>query len=193
MISKAKVIRRVVVGLVLAASISLGLGAGCSSTVPRRNPTGELLPSVTGKALSGEERRLPDHFLGEPVLLLVGYLQNTQFDIDRWLLGLTTLATPVTFAEIPTIPGMAPTLFSGLIDEGMRSGIPRDDWGGVITLYGDDASRIASVTGNEVGLPARVLLLDSEGRIVWFHDQGFSPRVLRELDEKVRALSSPKR
>ena len=87
---------------------------------------------------------------------------------------------------------MAPTLFSGLIDEGMRSGIPRDDWGGVITLYGDNASAIAAITGNENELPARVLLLDSQGRIVWFHDEGFSPRVLRELDGKVRALDAPR-
>ena len=88
---------------------------------------------------------------------------------------------------------MAPTLFSGLIDDGMRSGIPRDDWAGVITLYGDDAARIASFTGNENALPARVLLLDATGRIVWFHDEGFSPRVLKALDGKVRDLTPASR
>ena len=180
---------RLVLAALFGAAVSLGLGTGCASTRPRHDPTGELLPRVTGTALTGEERVLPDCFRGEPVLLLVGYLQHSQFDIDRWLLGLMTVEAQVRVAEIPTIPGMAPSLFSGMIDDGMRRGIPRDDWAGVITLYGDDAARVATATGDENPLPARVLLLDATGRIAWFRDQGFSPRGLKELTDKVRDLS----
>lgn len=188
-VTRRRVGTRAAAGALYAGLLCLGLGAGCSSTAPRRDPTGELLPRAVGTALTGEERTLPDWFGGAPVVLLVGYLQDSQFDIDRWLMGLLTFETPVKVAEIPTIPGLAPTLFSGMIDEGMRRGIPRDDWGGVITLYGDDAERIAQALGNEKPLPARVLLLDSTGRVVWFYDQGFSPTVLRTLDREVRDLT----
>lgn len=61
---------------------------GCASTVPNRDPTGEVFPTVTGESLEENEVTLPDAFAGEPVVLLVGYRQGTQFDIDRWILGL---------------------------------------------------------------------------------------------------------
>ena len=43
----------------------------------------------------------------------------------------------VAVREVPTIPGWAPRLFSGAIDGGMRNGIPDEDWGAVVTVYGD--------------------------------------------------------
>ena len=113
-------------------------------------------------------------------LLLVGYEQDTQFDIDRWLLGLTQAGVKVRTHELPTIPGLAPRMFSGSIDNGMRSGIPSEDWGAVITVYGDGAA-IAKLTGNENKLPGRVILLDAKGRVIFFHDRGYSVGTLQRL------------
>ncbi|MHC4931753.1 MAG: hypothetical protein ACYTGV_06140 [Planctomycetota bacterium] len=155
-------------------------GLGCGSTYARQDPVGELFPSVVGTSLQGAEFRIPEAFAGEPVLLLVGYEQDTQFDIDRWLLGLTQAGIKVRAYELPTIPGLAPRMFSGTIDDGMRSGIPSEDWGGVITVYGD-GDKIAEFTGNENKLPGRVLLLDANGRVVFFHDRGYSVGTLQRL------------
>jgi hypothetical protein len=145
---------------------------------------------VEGTALNDKEWRIPEDFAGQPTLILIGYKQDTQFDIDRWLLGLREAKVRVPVYEVPTIPGMAPRIFSGYIDAGMRSGIPSEDWGGVITLYGD-AAPVARFTGNENGLPARVVLLDAEGRVVFFHDRGYSLGTLDKLRAALAGLPAP--
>ena len=96
--------------------------------------------------------------------------------------------TPATFLELPTISGMLPGLFADQIEQGMRSGIPSEDWGGVLTLYGDDASAVQRFTGGSDGRNGRIVLLDRQGRLAWFHDRGYSAGKLLELDAAVRAL-----
>lgn len=161
--------------------------AACSNTWPRRDPTGEVFPTVQGTSLDGRDVTLPGVGAGEPLLLLVGYEQEAQFDLDRWLLGLDQAGVAVRTLEVPTIPGLVPRMISGMIDGGMRRGIPREDWGGVVTVYGD-AGAIARFTGNQDGLTGRVLLLDGTGRVVFFHDRGWSVGTLRRLQAALAAL-----
>ena len=153
---------------------------GCGSTHPRRDPTGETFPVVRGSSLDGRDVAIPAAFAGKPVLLLIGYKQNTQFDLDRWALGISQSDLGVAVYEVPTIPGMIPGLFSGYIDGGMRRGIPQEDWGSVITVYGD-GDAIALFTGNDDGLPGRIVLLDATGRVAFFHDRGYSAGMLAKL------------
>ena len=160
---------------ILAACLpALLLLQGCSSTEPNRDPTGEVFPAVVGESLERERVELPAAFAGEPVVLLVGYEQRTQFDIDRWAMGLMQAEASAPIVELPTIPGLVPTLISGWIDDGMRSGIPEEDWAAVVTLYGGAARPIARMTGTESGHRTRVLVLDAMGRVVWFDDEGYS-------------------
>ncbi len=167
---------------------SVLLVTGCSS-LDNRDPTGELFPSVTGSSLDGSTVTLPSALAGEPAVLLVGYVQDAQFDLDRWILGLAQAGTPGRVIEVPTIDGMA-SLFSDSIDSGMRSGIPSEDWSSVVTLYGDDADVVVRFTGEERPRNGRILLLDGDGRVVWFHDRGYSAGRLLDLDAGVRALRS---
>jgi hypothetical protein len=164
--------------------------ASCSSAIPRRDPLGETLPSVVGQSLEERAVALPDALAGAPAVLLIGYKQNAQFDLDRWILGMLQAGTPVRFLEVPTIPGLVPGMISGTIDDGMRSGIPDEDWGVVVTLYGDDAARIAEWTGTADGLNGRIVLLDADGVARWFHDRGYSAGKVLELDAAVRGLAS---
>jgi hypothetical protein len=172
--------------LVLVAGVAAITMNGCASTVPNADPTGTLLPTVKGKALDGTPRTLPADLAGKPAVLLVGYVQGTQFDIDRWVIGLLQTKTPARIYEIPTIDGLVPTVISGWIDSGMRGGIPKEDWPSVVTVYGSEAARIVAATGNDKPRNARVLLLDAHGRVVWFHDRGFSPSQLLALDAAAR-------
>jgi hypothetical protein len=160
------------------------LYTGCSSTIPNRTPLGETFPTVEGKSLAGTEFKLPDAFSGKKVILILGYKQKTQFDIDRWGIGFFTanLSLPPVY-EIPTIPGLIPSLLKGTIDGGMRSGIPQESWADVITIYGSDGSLLTEWTGTENGLNARVILLDENGKVIWFHDKGYGiPPLKRLLD-----------
>lgn len=152
----------------------------CSSTHSNRSPLGETFPAVTGTALTKEIKNLPDDLPQENVLLLLGYVQDAQFDIDRWFIGLDMTKTAVTAFELPTIQGMFPRMFQTQIDNGMRAGIPKEIWGGVITIY-EDGDTIQKMTGNENPNNARVLLLNPDREIVWFYDRGFSVAALNEV------------
>jgi hypothetical protein len=157
---------------------------GCSTTYVNRDPVGEKFPTIKGHTLTEKERELPAYFEGTSVVLLLGYVQDSQFDIDRWLIGLDMTETKIKAYEIPTIQGLFPRMFKSSIDNGMRKGIPKELWGGVITIYGDGAA-VQEFTGNENPNNARVLLLDNKGKVIYFHDRGFSVQALNELRDKI--------
>lgn len=162
---------------------SLGLlFMGCASTVQRKNPQDMMFPEVSGTSLDGKAWTFPRDMAGEKVVLLVGYDQDAQFDIDRWLIGLDMKKYKVNVFEVPTIKGWVPRLIAGRIDEGMRSGIPEELWKVVVTVY-KDAEKIVNFTGNEDGLNARVIGLDEKGVVRFFHDRGFSVTALNQLGD----------
>ena len=176
-------------GLLVLVAAGFAL-QGCRATYPNRVPVGERLPSVEGESLEGTAFLLPEDLAGAPAILLLGYVQDAQFDADRWLFGLLQAEIPVRFLEVPTIPGLVPTLLSGTIDSGMRSGIPSEDWGSVVTVYGDPAGELVRFTGNETPRNVRVLLLDAEGQVRWIHDRGFSAGKLLELSRAAADLGA---
>lgn len=182
--------KRTALVLTLLALAGFGATLSCSSPIPNRNPVGDSFPSVVGESLEKKEVRFPEAVAGEVAVLLVGYKQNTQFDIDRWLLGLLQAGVEARIYELPTIPALVPTMISGWIDDGMRSGIPQEDWGVVVTFYGDAADPIAALTGTENGRNARVLVLNQQGQVVWFADQGYSARLALELNAVVAQLNA---
>ncbi len=170
--------------ILIAAVVAI---SGCSTTYERRNPVGERFPTVRAAALDESVVAIPDNFIGEETLLFIGYAMDSQFDIDRWLLGLTQLEVDVAVYELPTIPGLIPGMFGNVINNGMRSGIPQEDWAIVATVY-DDADAIARFLGNETPLPARVVLLDKQGKVAFFHDRGYSTKTLLRLSAQLQEL-----
>ncbi|MEM8546639.1 MAG: hypothetical protein AAGF46_00625, partial [Pseudomonadota bacterium] len=100
-----------------------------------------------------------------------------------WLLGILQAEIDVRLLEVPTIPGAMASLASGFIDDGMRSGIPREDWKVVVTVYGSAAKPIAALTGTTNGNIARIVVLDAEGTIIWFDDTGYSARKVLALKD----------
>ncbi len=171
---------------IIVITLALFVSA-CATQYPNQNPVGQPFPTVTGQSLEKQPKQLPKDLPNEPVVLLLGYVQDAQFDIDRWFIGLDMTKTPVTAMEIPTIQGMFPRMFKTQIDDGMRSGIPKELWGGVITVYKDGA-KLQQFTGNDRPNNARVLLLDSDRNIAYFHDRGFSVLALNELRKALREL-----
>lgn len=170
--------------LMLLAVLSAG---SCQSTWPRRNPTGERLPTVRGTSLADTAVELPGVAQGEPLLLLIGYDQDAQFDLDRWLFGLDQAGWTTKSFEVPTLPGMVPRLIGNMIDGGMRRGIPKEDWASVVTVY-QDGAKLAEFTGNDDGLTGRIMLLDQGGKVVFFHDRGYSVGTLKKLLEARQGL-----
>jgi hypothetical protein len=147
---------------------------------PSQVSIGDKMIEATGQSLEGNTVVIPRDFAGQETLLLFGYKQDSQFDIDRWLIGLDMTQTNVAAYEIPTIQGMLPRMFSGFIDSGMRKGIPKNLWKGVVTVY-EDGDKVQRFTGNLNPNNARVMLLDKQGSIVYFYDRGFSVEALNEV------------
>ena len=171
-----------------ALIFSLGILSGCGSTYTNRSTIGEMFPSVRGKTLDGREVSMPEEFRGKKAILILGYEQKTQFDIDRWGIGFFTadLQLPPVY-EIPTIPGLIPSLLSGSIDSGMRSGIPRESWKDVITVYGSDGGSLTHWTGTEGARNCRVILIDETGKVLWMHDRGYGLPPLKSLLDLLKA------
>jgi len=153
---------------------------GCSTAYKNRDVSGLQFPEVTGQSLEKKMVTLPSDFPHKKTLLLIGYKQDSQFDIDRWLIGLDMTETLVNVYEIPTIQGLFPRMFSTTINNGMRRGIPKELWKGVITIY-QDGDKVQAFTGNESPNNTRVILLDNKGKILYFYDRGFSVNALNEL------------
>jgi hypothetical protein len=162
--------------------------SACSNTYPNKDIVGNALPIMTGETLEKQVVELPTIFKEPLTLLLIGYKQDSQFDIDRWLIGLDMTQTNINVYEIPAIQGMFPRMFKPFINNGMRAGIPKELWKGVITLY-KDGEAMQYFTGNESANNARVMLVNNKGIVEYFYDRGFSVSALndvRELVEKAR-------
>jgi len=172
---------------ILTFIICLTLAIGCSTPYPNKKPVGEKFPSIQGKGLNDQEWKIPEDMKGEKVLLLLGYKMESQFDIDRWLIGLDMTKTAISVFEIPTIKGMFPRMFKKQIDNGMRKGIPEMLWKSVITVY-KDGDRVQQFTGNTNPNNTRVILLDKKGTIRHFDDDGFSVPSLNNLRESIKKL-----
>jgi hypothetical protein len=176
----------------LVCILAVAFLVGCGSTIPNRSPVGELFPSVQGTSLQGEQTKIPEVFKGKKVILVLAYKQKTQFDVDRWGIGFFTSSLPLPpIYEIPTIPGLIPSFFKESIDEGMRKGIPQESWKDVLTIYGGDGATLTEWTGTENPNNARVVLLDEEGRVIWFHDRGYGLAPLAGLLEKLGREEQP--
>jgi hypothetical protein len=169
--------------------LSIACILGCSTKVATPdNIKNSRFPVVQGKSLSGDVVLIPDRYAGRHTLLLIGYEQRAQFDIDRWILGALQAEVKAEIVEVPTIAGMLPQMVQGFIDGGMRSGIPKADWGSVVTVY-EDAQKIIAALGNERPQSAYAVLLDKEGRIVWSSNIGYSATQVLELKKLVDSLN----
>ncbi len=173
----------------LGLSLISLLCVACSSKVSTpANVRNSIFPRVQGTNLEKQPITLPDHYRGKTTLVLVGYTQKAQFDIDRWILGALQADVKVEIVEVPTIAGMMPQMVQGFIDNGMRSGIPKADWASVVTVY-EDAPKVIQALGNERPQSAYAVLLNKEGRIVWSSNIGYSASQILELKKVADSLA----
>ena len=158
--------------------------AGCN-IIPNRNPTGEPFPTVTARTLDGARVELPDSFAGQVVILVVLYDKSAQFDADRWMLGLLQVKVDAPIREVLTVPSTIGFLLSPLVTDEMKKSFPTSNWGTILTLYGNDADPVATMTGMVDSRFARVFLLSPDGRVAWFADAGYEGKLVLRLMEEI--------
>ena len=153
------------------------------SRVPNKSPEsllGKPFPTLKGNSLSKKKWTLPQDLKGQKTILLTGYVQGSQFDIDRWLIGLSMAEVKTSILEVPAVKSAFISLFKDKLDQSMRNGIPSEIWKAVVTVY-DDSGKLIDFTGNENPRNSRVFVLDEKGEVIFFHDRGFSVNNLQQL------------
>ena len=154
--------------------------SSCGGLIQNKAVQGLNLPAFSGKSLKNKTVKFPSNLEKENTILIVGYKQRSQFDIDRWLIGLEMAKVKIPVYEIPVLSPWFPKFLQKRIDRGMQSGIPQNLWTNVITVY-KDANKIKDFLGNEKPNNARVLLVNKKGKIIRFTDQGFSVSELKSF------------
>jgi len=144
------------------------------------DPVGKRLPSISGETLSRLKVRFPDDLVGSPAVLLVAYRRGTQHDLDLWIEFLSLKAPQLVWYEVPTIPSLIWRPLAGWIDSGMRSGVPQDKWPSVVTLY-EDAAKLRDFIGDNGRNLTHLVVLSSDGTVVWFNPNGYSEEAASEL------------
>lgn len=174
----------------LTIFILLGFLFNCMPSLPNRPVVGEKFPSIKGESLAGEVAQLPQSWSGKYILVLVGYKRQSQFDIDRWILGASQAALGIRIVELPTVGGLFSSVFGDRLNESMRRGIPNLLWPDVITVY-EEADTLYQWLGTQKPNNTRVLLLDKSGNVRWFSDQGYSADGILEIKALITAPSNP--
>lgn len=124
-------------------------------------------PTVTSKDLNGAEHTLPRDLPGDPTIVFVAYKQGQQDDVNSWVysLGLDP-ARGAAFVELPVV-GRGASLMRGIIDNGMRKGIPDVNMRArTITLY-ESPSLINTPLGFSGTDTIRVLVVRRNGDVLW--------------------------
>jgi hypothetical protein len=153
-----------------------------------QGPIGRTFPWVAGTALSGSRVRFPDDLAGAPALLLIAYRRGAQSDVDRWAAFARREAPGLKVLEVPVIPALVWRPFRGMIDGGMRGGVPKPQWSSVVTVY-DDGAAVRDFVGDPGAPVAHATLLDAGGVVRALESGGFGEDAGRRFLAQLAALS----
>ena len=70
---------------------------------------------MQGESLDKQQVEIPTGFEADYSLLLIGYKQDSQFDIDRWLIGLDMTNVTIPTYELPQLRGWLPACLVPLL------------------------------------------------------------------------------
>ncbi len=139
-------------------------------------------PEITGKTLSGKEITIPNDLEEDIALIGIAFKRQVQEMLDSWSQPFNNAFREeknIGFYEIPMIDSKIWKFFSGFIDSGMRSGIPKEKHDYVLTYYGNTEEYQNQLSIEEKSL-AYVYLIDKQGNIKW-SGKGFSEQ--EEIDQ----------
>ena len=163
--------------------------SGESNMNPEDPVIAMAFPKLEAKTLSGEKIVYPDSVKGKVTLLVLAFERQTQDKVDSWLgpfMGQFAEEDRARFYEIPMLAGKW-KLLSGIIDGGMRRGVPGDRHDHVSTFYGD-VDRYCEQLQIGDKSDGYVFLLDRDGVIRWRSNGWATEEKLQALFEKTRTL-----
>jgi hypothetical protein len=154
---------------------------------------GIRFPTITAPSLDGTPVTLPDGVRGKVALVVIAFERAAQAQIDSWVRPFEASFEhnpEVVVYEVPMIDSAVWRVMRGMIDSGMRAGIPRKRHAFVVTYYGS-AGPYREALGMDDSSLAYLFLLDGEGTIRWSASGYASPERSRALIERASSLLSP--
>ena len=146
-------------------------------------------PIITADDLNGRRVTIPEDLPGAKRLVFIGYDRDQQPAIDEWIRYAVSLRVPerdLGISEVALLndPGM---IGRGIIDSAMKLAIrDRKTRSRVVPVYGDQ-DELRVLTGCASVRTIDVVLLDSEGRIVWREEGRLTPEKKADLRSRVAA------
>lgn len=151
----------------------------------------QRFPAIAGRSLAGNEVTLPDDLSGKVTLVVVAMERSAQPMVDSWISPFRdAFAGQDEYAwyEVPVIDRKIGFFLSGMIDAGMRAGIPSAVHRSVVTVYGNTRD-IADALGITDRSTASAFLLDQEG-MVRLRGEGYAgEEAIREMVAAARRLA----
>jgi len=150
---------------------------------------GDSLPLLQGEYLNGQRATLPQDSSRRVALLMLGFTYASRFAVEAWAKRFRQdfeKQPTVTFFEIPMIGGLA-RMGKWFIDNGMRRGTPKADYGNVITVYGG-TDIWKQRAGFEDPDAAYLILIDPHGKVAWRHAGGFDEQSYKALASNASRL-----
>lgn len=127
---------------------------------------GDTFPKIEAKTLAGNKITFPDDVLGSPSVLVVAFDRGAQSTINPWTAFMKKKYPKIAYYEIPIIRGMW-SVFSNMIDKGMRSGVPKELHSKTATYYGSKMSDYKKLFGAKKENDCYVSVLDAKGKIIY--------------------------
>ncbi len=150
---------------------------------------GKIFPALKAQTLSKNAIVFPNDVAGKPTILCIAFVRDAQNLVDTWTAPILQKygKNEVNFYEIPMIIA-AWRIMGGMIDNGMRSGVPKTLHGNVATYYG-------SLSGYKKDLlmdgkkSCYLFLLDKNGVIQYVEEHAATPTKLAALYAAIEKMS----
>jgi ATP synthase subunit 10 len=147
------------------------------------------IPEVHGTSLSNEAVNLPMALQGKVGVLVLGFSRDSREADSAWGKRLAAdyrESSTVVYYEMPVLAG-APRMLRGLIVKSMKSSVPASEQARFIVILENEAGW---KTITHYGRPddPYVLVVDSQGNVVWQTQGALTDAAYAALKEHVEAL-----
>lgn len=126
-------------------------------------------PEISGSNLEGENYTLPYDLKGELNIIIIPFLRQQQYSVNKWAAYLANVKKSYSFIDFYEVPTLAVGygLMRFMIDGGMRAGIPNPDTREhTITLYTNKA-KFKKKLGIKTEKKIYLYLVNRKGKILW--------------------------
>ncbi len=164
-------LRHPTIGLALLVALAvLAVPSAHAAAKPPPLATGDLMPRLGGRLLTGHDDALPDAARGRVTLVILGFSHASRHAVEEWAgryRARFASDTSATLFEVPMIGRMG-RMGGPFIEGGMRKGTPRELHGNVMVVYGDTKSWKARLGYSAAARDDPYLvLLDRRGVVRW--------------------------